>query len=195
MHRLHTCQIVPTAILGSCKLSTPSLSHGVTFVKDMYVHQCNRCHIILLTGERPGFCCGTNGSHVDDIPLLPPLPPEYNAIINHPDISRLSRILNLIFSLASLESSHPFPTQNGPQAFFAVQGKLYSHVQEVIAHILFHYSRVIIILYYQIGFGRSLKDSWESKYKKLTVPLVVESEQSLLSLGHSTVFARVRAGL
>ena len=98
-------------------------------VRQGHVHQCNRCHIILLTAERPGFCCGTNGSHVDDIPLLPPLPPEYNAIINHPDISRLSRVLNLIFSLASLESSHPFPTQNGPPAFFAVQGKLYHRIR------------------------------------------------------------------
>ena len=40
---------------------------------------------------------------------------------------------------------------------------------------------MIIKLYYQIVFGRSLKDSWELKNTKLTVPLVVESEQSLLS--------------
>ena len=63
------------------------------------------------------------------------------------------------------------------QRDFAI-GRLYS---QVIAHIVFHYSRVIVKLYYQIVFVRSVQDHWELNYEKLTAPLVVESEQSLLS--------------
>ena len=92
-------------------------------------HKCHRCSVILLTGERAGFCCGANGIHLNDVPLLPPLPIEFDTFLNHPDISRLSRIVNLIFSLASMESTHPFPSLHGPPAFFAVQGKLYHRIR------------------------------------------------------------------
>jgi hypothetical protein len=98
-------------------------------IRQGHTHQCNLCHVVLLTGERPGFCCGTKGSHLHDVQPLPPLPPEYDAIINHPNASRLSRVLNLIFSFVSLESTHPFPNQSGPPAFFAVQGKLYHRIR------------------------------------------------------------------
>ncbi len=48
-------------------------------------------------------------------------------------------------------------------------------------HIIFHYSRVIVKLYYQIVLVRPLKDYWELKYNFFTTPLVIESEQSLSS--------------
>src|SRR4051812_40826813 len=61
-------------------------------------HACISCGIILLTGEKAGFCCGPNGSRLHDVPPLPPLPDEYAAFANDPHIASLSRILNLIFS-------------------------------------------------------------------------------------------------
>lgn len=88
-------------------------------------HTCRTCGIELLTGEKSGFCCGPNGSRYDDIPDLPPLPDEIQAITTHPDISRLSRLLNLIFSFASLETTHPFPNISGPPGFLAIQGHVY----------------------------------------------------------------------
>jgi len=92
------------------------------------IHQCHICHIILLTGERPGFCCKPHGTHFHNIPTLPPLPPKYDSIITHHDISHQSGILNLIFSMASLESTHPFPLFNGQPSFFTIQGKIYHHI-------------------------------------------------------------------
>ena len=60
---------------------------------------------------------------------MPLLPFEYNSFINNPDISALSRILNLIFSFASLETTHPFSTNNGPPGFVAIQGCVYHRVR------------------------------------------------------------------
>ncbi|PPQ85813.1 hypothetical protein CVT24_002342 [Panaeolus cyanescens] len=92
-------------------------------------HECPYCHISLLTGETPGFCCGPNGSRLHDVPPLPPLPPEYNTFINSPDISSLSRVLNLIFSFAALETTHNFPNiPNGP-AFVSIQGRVYHRIR------------------------------------------------------------------
>lgn len=90
---------------------------------------CRFCGIPLLTGERLGFCCGKNGSHRNDVRDLPPLPPEFNVFLNHPNIASLSRILNLIFSFAALESSALFPHNAGPPGFFAIQGKLYHRIR------------------------------------------------------------------
>ena len=59
---------------------------------------------------------------------MPPLPFKYNSFINNPDISALSHILNLIFSFASLETTHPFPTNNGPPGFVAIQGRVYHRI-------------------------------------------------------------------
>ncbi|OBZ77825.1 ATP-dependent DNA helicase PIF1, partial [Grifola frondosa] len=89
------------------------------------IHQCPYCKIPLLTGERPGFCCGDKGSKLANVPPLPPLPSQYHTFLNHPSISALSRTLNLLFSFASLESTHPFPHFDGPPGFFAVQGRVY----------------------------------------------------------------------
>ncbi|KAF9789511.1 hypothetical protein BJ322DRAFT_973041, partial [Thelephora terrestris] len=85
---------------------------------------CKFCGILLLTGEKLGFCCGLNGNQYFLIPSLPPLPPEYDILINDPNISRLSRRLNLIFSFAALESSHAFPTPGNP-SFVAISRQIY----------------------------------------------------------------------
>ncbi|KAJ7210365.1 hypothetical protein GGX14DRAFT_363561, partial [Mycena pura] len=89
-------------------------------------HKCSTCGVILLTGERPGFCCGPSGSRFLDVRPLPPLPAEFNGFLHDPKISKLSRKLNLILSFASLESTHPFPQQtNGPPGFMAIGGRVY----------------------------------------------------------------------
>ena len=86
------CPIPPT------NLKWGALSGG-------YQHQCSFCGIILLTGERTCFCCGKDGIHLDEVPLLLPLPIQYSAFLNDPNILHLSHILNLIFSFASFEST------------------------------------------------------------------------------------------
>src|SRR6266849_1662093 len=73
------------------------------------IHKCPTCGVVLLTGERPGFCCGPNGSRFSDVKALPPLPAEFAQFIHDPNISKLSRQLNLILSFAALETTHPFP--------------------------------------------------------------------------------------
>ena len=94
-----------------------------------HVHSCRICGILLLTGERPGFCCGPGGSKYHQVPPLPPLPAQYQLFLDHHDISRHSRILNLIFSIATLETSHSFPNIDGPPGFLAIQGRVYHRVR------------------------------------------------------------------
>ncbi|KAJ6518099.1 hypothetical protein C8R47DRAFT_960037, partial [Mycena vitilis] len=89
------------------------------------VHACRTCGIILLTGEKSGFCCGPNGSKFNDVKPLPALPIEFADFVNDPRISHLSRILNLVLSFASLETTHPFPEISGPPSFVAIQGRVY----------------------------------------------------------------------
>jgi hypothetical protein len=93
-----------------------------------HAHQCPNCHITLLTGETPGFCCGPGGKFLNATPPLPPLPEEIEAILDHPHLSRLSRRLNLIFSFAMLETTHAFPTHHGPHGFLAIQGRIYHRI-------------------------------------------------------------------
>jgi hypothetical protein len=93
------------------------------------IHSCGTCGIILLTGESPGFCCGPKGSRFQDVKPLPELPLEYEAFINDPRISHSSRILNLVLSFASLETTHPFPEISGPPSFVAIQGRVYHRVR------------------------------------------------------------------
>jgi hypothetical protein len=57
------------------------------------------------------------------------LPEEYDIFINQPPIASLSCIINLIFSFAALETTHPFPRHCGPQGFMAIQGKIYHRVR------------------------------------------------------------------
>ncbi|KAJ7926110.1 hypothetical protein B0H13DRAFT_1599923, partial [Mycena leptocephala] len=89
------------------------------------IHSCGTCGILLLTGEIPGFCCGPKGSRFHDVKPLPKLPLEYEEFINDPRISHFSRILNLVLSFASLETTHPFPEISGPPSFVAIQGRVY----------------------------------------------------------------------
>ncbi|KAF8523423.1 hypothetical protein JB92DRAFT_2705115, partial [Gautieria morchelliformis] len=104
-------------------ISTPSFSWGE--IRQGQAHECPYCHLSLLTGERPGFCCGDKGSRLTDVSPLPALPPEYDVFLNDPDISPKSRILNLIFSFASMEMTAQFPGWHGPPGFFAIQGRVY----------------------------------------------------------------------
>ena len=92
-------------------------------------HHCHYCHIPLLTGESPGFCCGVRGSRLCDVPPLPPLPVEYHIFLNHPHISSRSCIFILIFTFASMECTTQFPSFQGLPAFFAVHGRLYHRVR------------------------------------------------------------------
>ena len=109
-------------------ISSPRLNWGTVTNNNANVHACRICGVILLTGERPGFCCGPNGNRFALIPPLPALPPEYNILIHDPNISRLSRRLNLIFSFAALESSHAFPTPGNP-SFIAISGRIYHRLR------------------------------------------------------------------
>src|SRR6266849_4339812 len=79
------------------------------FIRGNQQHKCPVCGILLLSGERAGFCCGPNGSRFNDVKPLPPLPSEFNHFLNDARISQLSRRLNLVMSFASLETTHPFP--------------------------------------------------------------------------------------
>ncbi|KIJ36842.1 hypothetical protein M422DRAFT_142381, partial [Sphaerobolus stellatus SS14] len=87
---------------------------------------CKYCGVSLLTGERHGgFCCGPNGKFADAITPLPELPVEFEWLTRQNNVSSLSRILNLLFSFASLETTHAFPKFQGQQGFFAIQGRVY----------------------------------------------------------------------
>jgi len=108
-------------------ISSPSLRWGEQ--RAGRIHACSTCGLILLTGELPGFCCGRNGSRFHDVTPLPPLPPLIDALTLHPDISALSRLLNLIFSFASLETTHAFPQVAGPPGFMAIQGRVYHRIR------------------------------------------------------------------
>ncbi|KAG8922276.1 hypothetical protein FRC01_014248 [Tulasnella sp. 417] len=90
---------------------------------------CAHCGLALLTDEDAGFCCGPNGSRLNDVPAPPPLPAEFAVFLNSQDISPASCVLNLLYSFAALESTAEFPTLAGPQGFFAVQGRLYHRIR------------------------------------------------------------------
>ncbi|KAJ6540401.1 hypothetical protein B0H19DRAFT_885253, partial [Mycena capillaripes] len=104
-------------------IANPRLTWGAK--RGTRSHCCTTCGISLLTGEQSGFCCGPGGSKFGDVRPLPPLPPEYTAFIDDPRISHLSRILNLMLSFASLETTQPFPHIDGPPGFMAIQGRVY----------------------------------------------------------------------
>ena len=60
---------------------------------------------------------------------LPPLPEEFEWLEHQPNISFLSRKLNLLFSFAVMETTERFPTVSGPQGFLAIQGCVYHRVR------------------------------------------------------------------
>ncbi|KAJ7200397.1 hypothetical protein GGX14DRAFT_372382, partial [Mycena pura] len=104
-------------------IADPRLTWGAR--RGAHTHCCTTCGTSLLTGKNSGFCCGPGGSKFGEVRPLPPLPPEYNTFIDDPNISRLSRILNLVLSFASLETTQPFPQNDGPPGFMAIQGRVY----------------------------------------------------------------------
>ena len=61
-------------------ISTPKLIWGQMWRGRQ--NACPHCHVILLTGEKPGFCCGPNGKFGTTIPRLPPLPFEFDTFLN-----------------------------------------------------------------------------------------------------------------
>ena len=109
-------------------ISTPRLTWGSSSNNRAADRRCHTCGVELLTGEKAGFCCGPNGNRFTAVQPLPPLPDEFNTFLNSPDISRLSRKLNLIFSFAAMESTHAFPTPGNP-SFVAVAGRVYHRVR------------------------------------------------------------------
>jgi hypothetical protein len=88
--------------------------------------KCPYCDVTLLQLERGGFCCGTKGKYAHSTPPLRPLPTEFDAFLDAPDISSLSRQLNLAFSFSSMETTASFPTADG--GMLAIQGRVYHRI-------------------------------------------------------------------
>ena len=109
-------------------ISTPRLTWGSSSNNRTTNRQCQTCGIELLTGKKAGFCCGPNGNRYLAVEPLPPLPDEFQVFLGSPDISRLSRKLNLIFSFAAMESTHTYPTPGNP-SFVAVAGQIYHRIR------------------------------------------------------------------
>lgn len=99
---------------GAC-LQWAAIHHGCP-------HVCPTCNIPLLTGEVLGFCCGPNGKRFHDVSPLPALPPEFDTFLNYPKISFLLCKLNLLFALATMETTLPFVKIHSLQGFFSIQG-------------------------------------------------------------------------
>ena len=121
-------------------ISTLSLIWGCHW--SMNIHACSHCNLILLTGKKPGFCCGPHGKYLSLLPQLPPLPVEYENLLHDPRISTLSCSLNLLFSFASMETTEKFTSDFGGHGFVAIQGKVYhwicpSHNNTIIQWILY----------------------------------------------------------
>lgn len=145
-------------------IKTPNLQWGST--RGNETHSCRYCHVDLLTGESAGFCCGTKGKYANVPPALPPLPDEYNTFLNHPHVSSLSRLLNLTFSFASLESSQEFPPipARGP-GFLAMAGRLYhriraDHQDSAIRWLLYDGFANDNIPYANTEWAKKLPSSW-----------------------------------
>jgi hypothetical protein len=113
---------------GLFRMADSTWTVRVTNIRRLtWATHCRYCGIQLLSGENPGFCCGKKGKYLNTIPALRPLPPEFSVFINDPQISALSRQLNLIFSFASLETSMKFPSTHG--GMFAIQGRVYHRIR------------------------------------------------------------------
>ncbi|KAJ3778457.1 hypothetical protein FB446DRAFT_631864, partial [Lentinula raphanica] len=105
-------------------MSAPNFTWGA--VRGGKQHVCSHCGVVLLTGELSGFCCGPKGKFANAVPRLPDLPVEFDEFINERGFSSKSRVLNLIYSFASLQSTHSFPSFTGnTPAFVAIKGRVY----------------------------------------------------------------------
>ena len=158
-------------------IATPKLTWGHVYGGRQ--HACPHCHVILLTGERPGFCCGPNGKYAHSVAPLPPLPEEYDTFLNDSRISGSSRPLNLLFSFASMETLEPFPQTVGHHAFVSIQGRVYhrvrpSHNNTAIRWIL--YDGFLAHLAPHQNWANVLPDSWIDAVRSALIcvnPLVV----------------------
>lgn len=108
-------------------ISTLQLTWGLSSNNHAAARQCPTCGIMLLTSEKAGFAVVQTAIVSLLSNLSPPLPDEFNTFLNSPDISRVSQKLNLIFSFATMKSTHQFPTPRNP-SFVAVAGRIYYHV-------------------------------------------------------------------
>ena len=109
-------------------ISKPLLTWGSSSNNGARDRRCSTCRIELLTGEKPGFCCGPDSKHFSAVKRLPPFPDQFETFLRSRDISKLSRKLNLIFSFASMESTHAFPTPRNP-SFVAVAGRVFHRIR------------------------------------------------------------------
>ncbi|KAJ7915730.1 hypothetical protein B0H13DRAFT_1871850 [Mycena leptocephala] len=69
--------------------------------------------------------------------------PDSEAFINDRRISHFSRILDLVLSFASFETTHPFPEISCPPSFIATQGRVFhrvkpSHENSAVRWLLYH---------------------------------------------------------
>lgn len=88
---------------------------------------CSYCKVPLLNTERPGWCC-KDGRHVHR--PLPALPFELQQLAQYDNASASSRLLNLVFSLASMETGGSFGHEGGGHpGFFVAGGKIYHRVR------------------------------------------------------------------
>lgn len=76
----NTATMSNTWVIGP--ISTPQLAWGSSSNNRAANRRCPICGIVLLTGEKAGFCCGLNGNHYSAIQPLPPLPDEFNIFLN-----------------------------------------------------------------------------------------------------------------
>ena len=90
---------------------------------------CGFCGVRLLTGELKGFCCGKNGKHLPKVSRLPAQSEEIKWLAMQPNISYLSRRLNLLFSFAAMETTGSMERLSGPDGFLAIEGKVYHRLR------------------------------------------------------------------
>ncbi|KAJ3819238.1 hypothetical protein F5880DRAFT_1490006, partial [Lentinula raphanica] len=105
-------------------VSAPTFTWGA--VRGGKAHVCTYCGVELLTGEQSGFCCGPKGKFANAVPRLPDLPAEFETFIHERNFSSQSRVMNMIFSFASLQTTHSFPSFTGnTPSFVAIKGRVY----------------------------------------------------------------------
>lgn len=91
---------------------------------------CTTCRIPLLSSESvsSSFCCGPNGKHGRNYIPLPALPRQYDSFTDTPNISAMSRKLNLAYSLASTATTMEFPNFRGDH-MVAIRGRVYHRIR------------------------------------------------------------------
>ena len=140
-----TLRIIPVILLILCAVLTQTVfKHKILGKLELFFHLSLAgvinmvAHIMdaryatshFSQANREGFAVVLMESiSMTQSPCLLSLPVQYAAFINHPHISSMSCVLNLIFSFASMEMRHPFPIVPSPPGFLAIQCHIYHHVQ------------------------------------------------------------------